>query len=127
MQPESDSYGEWPRSGEIDIAESRGNHGDNYTSGGRDSIISALHWGPLSEVDAFWKTSGQHWVRRTDYSAEFHTFGLEWSEDYLFTYIDSRLLVCCHHTPPYSLTRSNTKTASLLHQVQQTDVGSRSI
>lgn len=60
---------------------------------GRDSIISALHWGPLPEVDAFWKTSGQHQIRRTDYSNAYHTFGLEWSEDYLFTYIDSRLLV----------------------------------
>ncbi|KAF2643361.1 putative gram-negative bacteria binding protein [Massarina eburnea CBS 473.64] len=92
MMPEEDTYGEWPRSGEIDLAESRGNHGDNFTSGGRDSIISALHWGPLPEVDAFWRTSGQHQIRRTDYSAKFHTFGLEWSEDYVFTYIDSRLL-----------------------------------
>ena len=60
---------------------------------GRDSIISALHWGPLPEVDGFYKTSGQHQVRRTDYTSAYHTFGLEWSEDYLFTYIDSRLLV----------------------------------
>lgn len=34
MMPENSTYGDWPRSGEIDIAESRGNHGDNYTSGG---------------------------------------------------------------------------------------------
>lgn len=61
---------------------------------GRDSIISALHWGPLPEADGFYKTSGQHQVRRTDYASAFHTFGVEWSEDYLFTYIDSRLLVC---------------------------------
>ncbi|KAL5410705.1 hypothetical protein PMIN04_010525 [Paraphaeosphaeria minitans] len=92
MMPDNDTYGEWPRSGEIDIAESRGNAGDNYTSGGRDSIISALHWGPLPEADGFYKTSGQHQVRRTDYASAFHTFGVEWSEDYLFTYIDSRLL-----------------------------------
>ncbi|KAF2752328.1 glycoside hydrolase family 16 protein [Sporormia fimetaria CBS 119925] len=92
MMPEESKYGEWPRSGEIDIAESRGNHGDNYTSGGRDSIIGALHWGPIPQADGFWRTSGQHRVRRTDYSQAFHTFGLEWSENYLFTYIDSRLL-----------------------------------
>lgn len=92
MMPEGDTYGKWPRSGEIDIAESRGNFGDDYPSGGRDALISALHWGPLPEKDAFWKTSGQHLLRRTDYSSSFHTFGLEWSEDYLFTYIDSRLL-----------------------------------
>ncbi|KAF2021808.1 glycoside hydrolase family 16 protein [Aaosphaeria arxii CBS 175.79] len=92
MMPSEDKYGIWPKSGEIDIAESRGNNGDDYTSGGRDSLISALHWGPLSEADAFWKTSGQHRIRRTDYSEAYHTFGLEWSENYLYTYIDSRLL-----------------------------------
>jgi beta-glucanase (GH16 family) len=92
MMPEKDTYGQWPASGEIDIAESRGNFGDDYPSGGRDSLIGALHWGPISEADGFWRTSGQHRVRRTDYSEKFHTFGVEWSEDYLFTYIDSRLL-----------------------------------
>jgi beta-glucanase (GH16 family) len=91
MMPEGSKYGDWPKSGEIDIAESRGNSGDDYSaSGGRDSLISALHWGPVPEADAFWKTSGQHRVRRTDYSEGYHTFGLEWSEDYLFTYIDTR-------------------------------------
>lgn len=92
MMPDKEVYGEWPRSGEIDIAESRGNSGDDYTDG-RDSLISALHWGPVPEKDAFYKTSGKHNLRRTDYSETFHTFGLEWSEKYLFTYIDSRLLV----------------------------------
>jgi beta-glucanase (GH16 family) len=31
-------------------------------------------------------------VRRTDYSEEYHTYGLEWSEDYMFMYLDSKLL-----------------------------------
>jgi beta-glucanase (GH16 family) len=85
-------YGPWPRSGEIDIVESRGNFGDDYPDG-RDSVISALHWGPLPEADGFWRTSGKHNLRRTDYSESFHTYGLEWNENYLFTYIDTRLLV----------------------------------
>jgi len=84
-------YGDWPASGEIDLAESKGNDGDHYPTG-RDSVVSALHWGPISAVDAFWKTNGKHNVRRTDYSDEFYTYGLEWSEKYLFTYINSRLL-----------------------------------
>lgn len=92
MMPEKNTYGDWPASGEIDIAESRGNFGDDYPDG-RDSLTSALHWGPVPESDAFFKTSGKHNVRRTDYSAIYHTYGLEWSENYLFTYIDSRLLV----------------------------------
>jgi hypothetical protein len=92
MMPEDDVYGSWPMSGEIDIAESRGNSPENYTDG-RNSIISALHWGPSPETDAFWRTSGKHNLRRTDYSEAFHTYGLEWTKDYLFMYIDNQLLV----------------------------------
>jgi hypothetical protein len=109
--PENNVYGEWPASGEIDIAESKGNNPETYHDG-RDSVVSALvsripvkiptlsiitngnqHWGPLSIVDAFWLTLGKHNVRRTDYSKTYNTFGLEWSEKYMFTYINSRLLV----------------------------------
>jgi len=43
MMPENSVYGIWPASGEIDIAESRGNNGDDYAAvGGRDSLISAM-------------------------------------------------------------------------------------
>jgi beta-glucanase (GH16 family) len=44
MMPEKSAYGEWPRSGEIDIMEARGNVVD-YPSGGRDVFTSTLHWG----------------------------------------------------------------------------------
>jgi beta-glucanase (GH16 family) len=44
MMPEDSVYGPWPRSGEIDIMESRGNSGD-YELGGRDTYASTLHWG----------------------------------------------------------------------------------
>lgn len=54
------------------------------------------HWGPIPQVDAFWKTDGKHNIRRTDYSESYYTYGLEWGEDYIFTYINSRLLVRTH-------------------------------
>lgn len=57
------------------------------------TLTDLKHWGPISVVDAFYKTSGKHNVRRTDYSDSFYTYGLEWNEKYLFTYINSRLLV----------------------------------
>lgn len=41
MMPEDSVYGEWPASGEIDLAESKGNSGDDYPTG-RDSVVSAL-------------------------------------------------------------------------------------
>lgn len=108
--PEADTYGSWPASGEIDIMESRGN-GVLYPKGGKDVYSSTLHWGkqkpriettselmgltsksgPSAQTDAYWRTNAGRALRRTDYTKAFHTFGLEWSEKYLFTYIDSRL------------------------------------
>lgn len=47
--------------------------------------------GPTTNTDAYWRTSHSKYIRRTDFSKGFHTFGLEWSQDYLFTYLDNRL------------------------------------
>ncbi|KAK5655990.1 hypothetical protein OQA88_5128 [Cercophora sp. LCS_1] len=91
MMPVDDAYGPWPRSGEIDLAESRGN---NYThpQGGNNIVSSALHWGPDTANDAFWRTNVKRPALHTTYSADFNTFGVEWSQKYIFTYINSRLL-----------------------------------
>jgi beta-glucanase (GH16 family) len=89
MMPEEDKYGPWPASGEIDLAEMRGN--DWQYPLGRDAITSSLHWGPSTKLDAYWRSYGIKFLRRTDYTKDFHTFGLEWSKDYLFMYLDSRL------------------------------------
>lgn len=89
MMPENSKYGPWPASGEIDIAELRGN-AYQYPLG-RDAMTSSIHWGPTPKLDAYWATYGHKFLRRTDYSNDFHTFGLQWSEDYLFTYLDNRM------------------------------------
>jgi beta-glucanase (GH16 family) len=91
MLPVTDTYGPWPASGEIDIAESRGN---NYTygQGGNNIISSTLHWGPDSADDAWWMTNVKRQALHTTYASSEHTYGLEWSQKYLFTYVDSRLL-----------------------------------
>lgn len=89
MMPEDDAYGAWPRSGEIDIAEFRGN--DYHYPEGRDFVSSTLHWGPSYQHDAYKETHGTRFLRRKDFSSDFHVFGLEWTEDYLFMYLDSRL------------------------------------
>jgi beta-glucanase (GH16 family) len=44
MMPEKSVYGDWPRSGEIDIMESRGN-ARGYDEGGRNFYYGTLHWG----------------------------------------------------------------------------------
>jgi beta-glucanase (GH16 family) len=89
MMPQDSVYGDWPRSGEIDIAEFRGN---NYTyPEGRDFVSSTLHWGPSYQHDGYINTHGSSFLRRTDFASSFHTFGLEWTEKYLFLYLDTRL------------------------------------
>ena len=91
MMPVKDTYGPWPRSGEIDIMESRGNN-YTYSQGGNNIFSSALHWGPNPANDAWWRTNNKRTALHTTYAAGSHTFGLEWSEKYIFTYVDTRLL-----------------------------------
>ncbi|KAK5991126.1 Beta-1,3-glucan-binding protein [Cladobotryum mycophilum] len=91
MLPVKDTYGPWPASGEIDIMESRGNN-HTYGQGGNNVVSSALHWGPDPANDAWWKTNNKRQALHTTYSSSFNTFGMEWSEKYLFTYVNTRLL-----------------------------------
>jgi beta-glucanase (GH16 family) len=91
MLPVNDTYGAWPRSGEIDLMESRGNN-YTYPQGGNNIISSALHWGPNAANDAWWRTNNKRKALHTTYAAGSHVFGMEWSETYLYTYIDNRLL-----------------------------------
>ncbi|KAF4124459.1 to mixed-linked glucanase precursor [Geosmithia morbida] len=91
MMPVEDTYGPWPSSGEIDVMESRGNNW-TYAQGGNNIVSSALHWGPDAANDAWWKTNNKRSALRGTYGDGFNTFGLEWSQKYLFTYVNSRLL-----------------------------------
>jgi beta-glucanase (GH16 family) len=91
MMPVEETYGAWPASGEIDIMEARGNN-YTYAQGGNDIMSSALHWGPDMANDAWWRTNVKRAALHTTYSTSFNTFGLEWSQKYLFTYVNSRLL-----------------------------------
>ena len=91
MMPVNSTYGVWPRSGEIDIAESRGNN-YTYAQGGNNIISSTLHWGPSQATDAWWRTNNKRTALHTTYAKSAHTFGIEWSDKYVFTYVDTRLL-----------------------------------
>ncbi|ATZ53329.1 hypothetical protein BCIN_09g01970 [Botrytis cinerea B05.10] len=97
LLPVDNTYGAWPASGEIDIVESRGNN-HTYAQGGNNIISSTLHWGPDSANDGYWRTNVKRTALHTTYSDGFHTYGLEWSEKYLYTYIDSKLLQVLYNT-----------------------------
>lgn len=91
MLPVKSTYGPWPASGEIDIMESRGNN-YTYPQGGDNIISSTLHWGPDPDNDGWWRNNVKRQALHTTWSADFHKYGLEWSEKYIFSYIDTRLL-----------------------------------
>ncbi|KAG9618885.1 putative beta-1,3-glucan-binding protein, partial [Aureobasidium melanogenum] len=67
MLPKDDVYGAWPRSGEIDIMESRGNN-HTYAQGGNNVMSSTLHWGPNSANDGWWLNNNKHTALHTTYA-----------------------------------------------------------
>lgn len=91
MFPAENYYGAWPASGEIDIAMVRGNNYTYDNGAGNQLLESALHWGPDSTTDRWQTTSGYRDALHAIYHDNFHTFGLEWTEKYLFTWVDSQL------------------------------------
>lgn len=96
MLPVNSSYGAWPVSGEIDIVESRGN-GVHYSEGGYDKISSSLHWGPDMAQDQYLRTFSTSTQRLGMFASTYHTYGLEWNEKYIKSYVDGRLRQVLYH------------------------------
>jgi len=90
MLPRDNAYGVWPRSGEIDIVEARGN-GLRYTARGSNYVQGSLNWGPTAELNSVSKTYSWWSDRRKSFGSEFHTYALEWTDKFLRVYVDSRL------------------------------------
>ncbi|KAI0740036.1 concanavalin A-like lectin/glucanase [Earliella scabrosa] len=90
MLPVDERYGPWPRSGEIDIMEARGN-GPEYKAQGVDYVRGSLNWGPFSWLNGVSKTFGWWTNRRKTFADDFHTYALEWNEEFMRIYVDSRL------------------------------------
>lgn len=85
MLPVDQEYGSWPTSGEIDIMEATGN--DPSCPNGSNVFGSTLHWGPDWSQDPWWLTHGDFTYTESLGDA-MHTYGLVWTEDRLYTYID---------------------------------------
>ncbi|KAJ6589374.1 concanavalin A-like lectin/glucanase domain-containing protein [Mycena capillaripes] len=79
-----------PVDSEIDIMEARGN-GPSYPKQGINYVRSSLNWGPATFLNAVAKTYGWWTQRRGRYDDDFHTYALEWNEDFIRMYVDSRL------------------------------------
>ncbi|KAF8632762.1 hypothetical protein AX15_001700 [Amanita polypyramis BW_CC] len=83
MLPVNSVYGPWPRSGEIDIVESRGN-GIQYTARGSNYVQGSLNWGPTVALNSVSKTYSWWTDRRKSFGSGFHTYALEWTEQFLY-------------------------------------------
>lgn len=89
MLPSEDTYGGWPRSGEIDIVEGRGN--DPSCPGGRSEFGSTLHYGAKWNQDAWASAHGDY--KGEDLSEAFHNYGMEWDENHIKTSIDGKTVL----------------------------------
>ncbi|KAH8835948.1 ectomycorrhiza-upregulated GH16 glucan endo-1,3-beta-glucosidase precursor [Flagelloscypha sp. PMI_526] len=88
--PKDRSYGEWPRSGEIDMVESRGNS-PRYTNRGSNYVQGSLNWGPSVEYNSVAKTYSWWSDKRHSFADDFHTYVLEWTETFMRIYVDTRV------------------------------------
>lgn len=95
------AYGPWPLIGEIDLVESRGNAPGFDVQGqgaGRDVVASSLHYGAnwwfhnLQAVGTAQLDGGADdaAAQPPDFSERFHTFGLFWANDSMYTYVLDR-------------------------------------
>ncbi|RDB22986.1 Beta-1,3-glucan-binding protein [Hypsizygus marmoreus] len=90
MLPRDEVYGPWPLSGEIDIVESRGN-GLRYTARGSNYVQGTLNWGPTPNLNGASKSYSWWTEKRRRFNEGFQTYALEWTEDWLRIYVDTRL------------------------------------
>lgn len=86
MLPKTSAYGIWPRSGHMNVMESRGN--PNYVANGKQigvyRISSVMHYGPDASNDA-WATTAMEKNSEKALNQDFHLFQLMWApSEFLF-------------------------------------------
>jgi hypothetical protein len=62
--------------------EARGN-GPLYAKQGMNVVRGSLNWGPMTELNRVWKTYGWWAMRRGTFGQDFHTYSLEWDQDFM--------------------------------------------
>ncbi|XP_064611543.1 beta-1,3-glucan-binding protein-like [Liolophura sinensis] len=95
LVPRDKAYGVWPRSGEIDIAELRGNL---HNSGGTpNQVTSTIHFG-TDWQHGHRQISHTHWNGHS-YARDFHKFVMDWTASHIYISIDDRMILNAT-TPP---------------------------
>ena len=78
MMPEDESYGGWPRSGEIDIMEVLGSD--------TDTLYGTIHYG-----DPHRQNQGIYDLPEGDFATEYHVYAVDWEPGLISWYIDDEL------------------------------------
>lgn len=76
MLPYKNAYGGWPKSGEIDLVEARGNDVVKTRDGGNignEQVTQTLHFGAFPQSKGYWKND------KAKYCNGFHLFKMEWT------------------------------------------------
>lgn len=89
LLPSDDVYGSWPRSGEIDFIEARGNRQflKNNKNFGINQITSTLHFGPKD--NSGWEKAHFKKSANKGFNEEFHVYKLDWNENGIKLFIDN--------------------------------------
>jgi len=95
MLPEDSKYGQWPRSGEIDIVESRGNKklwAWNQELG-VEQAASTLHFGPSPDVNGHMNAHGsKNTAPGNGFDMDYHLYQVEWTPDFIKFSIDDDVI-----------------------------------
>ena len=91
LLPTKNVYGGWPRSGEIDLMESRGNR--KLFSGaknvGTEQVGSTLHFGPRWDING-WPTAHSERNQAPGFDRNFHTYKMVWTPERIQFFIDNQ-------------------------------------
>ncbi|CAH1261309.1 KREMEN2 [Branchiostoma lanceolatum] len=99
LLPQAWAYGDWPKSGEIDIVETRVGNRNLYASWGAslgiDVTTSTLHWGSSGAwpYNGFYKTRAEKEAHTGTYGSDFHKWTMVWTDQYLKFSVDDELMV----------------------------------
>lgn len=94
LLPEESRYGQWPRSGEIDLMEARGNRQLYDTNGvniGSEQTASTLHFGPAEGYNGHMLAHGsKNTAPGQGFDRDFHVYELEWAYDHMRFSVDGQ-------------------------------------
>jgi hypothetical protein len=91
LLPTRNVYGDWPRSGEIDLAEARGNRRlfAGNVNVGVEQVGSTLHFGPRWDVNG-WSTAHAEKNRSPGFDRDFHNYKMVWTPERIQFFIDNQ-------------------------------------